>query len=160
MVPSSLEQGLQSQWPHLGKSMTGLYKAFGRCQEVAQYGSNLQPEESVCPVPTANQQITQQTKREDWINHSTTAVFQEGCTSCPEHKPQLDRTSEPSRGESIFHSYCHQISASVTNLPSSCHPMWPHQAQPHSGTGCRHCSSVTHTNEETFYNTDSWKHKD
>lgn len=53
MVPSSQEQGLQSQPPHLGKSVTGLYKAFGRCQEVAQYGSNLHPKESVCPVPTA-----------------------------------------------------------------------------------------------------------
>lgn len=54
MVPSSLEQGLQSQPPHLGKPVTDLYKAFGRCQEVAQYGLNLHPEVSVCPVPKAN----------------------------------------------------------------------------------------------------------
>lgn len=34
--------------------VTDLYKAFGRCQEVAQYGLNLHPEVSVCPVPKAN----------------------------------------------------------------------------------------------------------
>lgn len=137
--------------------------AFTKPLEGARKWHNM---DQICNLKSLFALCQQQTNRshskprEDWINHSTTAVFQEGCTSCPEHKPQLDKTSEPSRGESMFHSYCHQISASVTNLPSSCHPMWPHWAQPHWGTGCRHCSSVTHTNEETFYNTDSWKHKD
>lgn len=159
MAPSSLEQWLQSQPPHLGKSVTGLYKAFGRCQEVAfdPIWIKFAPWR-VCLPCSNSKQITQQTTMEQkisrrlWINHSITAVFQEECTSCPEQKPQFDKTSEPSWGESIFHSYCHQIRQCKCDQPALIlSPNVASLAQPHSGTGCRHCSTVTHTNEKIFY---------